>query len=98
MWLIREYIRQKESADVVEKIRDDVMDIWDRLMSNGLTDEFLTTESRHFQDRIFDHRKSNTPILNFVYSWCRSDQEGSMVDSTEELVRQYLAKYREPNE
>lgn len=62
-------------------------------MENIPPDEFLMTESRHLQDRIFDHRKSNTPIFDFIYRCCRTNQENSMIEATEVLVDMSLEKY-----
>jgi hypothetical protein len=95
MWLIREYIRQKESADTVEKIRGDAEELWDRVMAGNLTEAVMQSESRHLQDRIFDHRKTNTPILDLFYELSRSGQENSMVEATGVLVNRYLDKHPE---
>ncbi len=93
LWLIREYIRQNESADTVEKIRNDSEALWDRVMKENPSEEVLEVESRHLQDRIYDHRRTNTPILDIFYSFCRTNQEGTMVDATDVMVKRYLETY-----
>jgi hypothetical protein len=92
LWLVREWTQQRESTDTVERLKERISSIWVRILDDEISETDLEAESRNLQDLIFDHRKSNTPIPDFIYEYFRDRQEEQQKAGTDTLVTAYLGK------
>ena len=92
LWLIREWTQQRESTDTVERLKERISSIWVRILDDKISEAELEVESRNLQDLIFDHRKLNTPIPDFVYEYFRDRQEEQQKAGADALVGAYLGK------
>ena len=65
----------------------------EKIWSDAIADKDATTlklKCRTLQDQIFDHRKKNPPIFDFVFRWFRDGNEVLMNKGAEALVREHL--------
>lgn len=85
----RQMIEHGDAADRLDKLKDLSEKIWsDAIASKDAVT--LKLKCRTLQDQIFDHRKKNPPIFDFVFRWFRDGNEVLMNKGAEALVREYL--------
>lgn len=91
IWLaIKQYRENADAAGRLEKLKDHAQDFWNRALK-GASESDLAAESRALQDEIFDNRKRNAPVFDWLYWQLRDDQESQMRATAAELVRQLEA-------
>ena len=83
---LRQYRENTDAAIRLEKLKDNAQKLWDRAIA-GAAEEELTAASRVLQDELFENRKRNVPVFDWLYRWLRSEQEGQMQESAAERVR-----------
>ena len=85
----RQMMEHGDAADRLDKLKELSEKIWSDAIAgkNAVT---LKLKSRTLQDQIFDHRKKNPPIFDFVFRWFRDGDEVLMNKGAEALVREYL--------
>lgn len=86
----RQMIDHGDAADRLDILKELSEKIW----SDALAGKDLTTlkqESRTLQDQIFEHRKKNPPIFDFLFRWFREENEVLMNVGAEALVNDFLA-------
>lgn len=77
-WALREYLRQNDTADHLERIRRPVDALWERLRQGACTDDDCLSGSREFQGAIYEHRARSPLPLPGVYERLRPRLEGTM--------------------
>jgi hypothetical protein len=88
LWGIREYKRQSKAIQLRARLKTVAEQLCQRAIdSPALT---LEHESRLLQDEIYDARRTNPSIFNWVYALFRSDQEEQMKAGAEHLVNKFL--------
>jgi hypothetical protein len=85
-WAAREYYRQKDVADMLDRVRTEAEALWEKAKAKQCEPSDCTAQSRSFQDAIFTHRATSTPIFNWVYERMRSRHEDQMNVGATELV------------
>jgi SMODS-associating 4TM effector domain len=87
----RQMMEHGDAADRLDKLKELSEKNWsDAIAGNDAVT--LKLKSRTLQDQIFDHRKKNPPIFDFVFRWFRDGDEVLMNKGAEALVREYLQK------
>lgn len=90
LWAIREYYKQGEAADALDKLKIQIEGIWRKAMSNELTEEAIERISRDIQNEIFDRRRTDPVVFDWIYWLLRDKQEAQMNKRAEELVKEAL--------
>jgi hypothetical protein len=83
--VMRQINEQLEAADRLDRLKAYTDKLWHEAVT-GLDDEILLMRSRTLQDEIFDGRKRNAPIFDWVFRRLRKDYESQMNHSSDELV------------
>ena len=87
----RQMMDHGDAADRLDKLKELAEKIWSDAM-DGKDVAILRLESRMLQDQIFDHRKKNPPIFDFLFRWFRDDNEMLMNKGAETLVNDYFQR------
>ncbi|MEW6715722.1 MAG: S-4TM family putative pore-forming effector, partial [Nitrospirota bacterium] len=90
LWALREYYKQSEAADALDKLKSHIEDIWTKIINKELTEESIESISRDIQNEIFDRRRSDPVVFDWLYKLLRDNQEVQMNKGAEELVREAL--------
>jgi hypothetical protein len=90
LWGMREYKRHTKAIQTRERLKALAERMWDQaITSPTLT---LAQESRDLQDEIYDARRTNPRIFNWIYALLREEHEEDMKAGAERLVRQFLTQ------
>ena len=81
----RQMMEHSDAADRLDKLKEISEKIWADAMA-GKDVDTLKLKCRTLQDQIFDHRKRNPPIFDFVFRWFRDDNEVLMNKGAETHV------------
>jgi F0F1-type ATP synthase assembly protein I len=93
LWTLREYYKQGESADALDKLKAQIEGIWGKAMSNELSEEAIERTSRDIQNEIFDRRRTDPVVFDSVYWFLRDKQEAQMNKCAEELGKEALNSF-----
>ncbi len=90
LWAIREYYKQGEATDALDKLKVNIETIWGKAITHELSEESFERISRDIQNEIFDRRRNDPGVFDWLY-WCyRGKQEAQMNKGAEELVKEAL--------
>jgi hypothetical protein len=80
-------MEHSDAADRLDKLKDSSEKIWSEVTAdkNAAT---LKLKCRTLQDLIFEHRKKNPPIFDFIFNWYRDGNEDLMNKGAEVLVKE----------
>lgn len=81
----RQMMEHGDAADRLDKLKELSEKIWADAVA-GKDVGALKLKCRTLQDQIFDHRKKNPPIFDFLFRWFRDDNEILMNKGAEALV------------
>ncbi|MNR26932.1 hypothetical protein D3C85_1441760 [compost metagenome] len=87
----RQMMEHSDAADRLDKLKEFSEKIW----SDALTDmdvAKLRIKCRALQDQIFDHRKKNSPIFDFLFRLFRDGNEKLMNKGAETLVSEHFQR------
>jgi hypothetical protein len=87
---LRQYKENAEAAARLEKLKDHARDLWARAGA-GAPESELAAASRVLQDELFDNRKRNVPVFDWIYWLLRFGHEVQMQESAADLVRELEA-------
>jgi hypothetical protein len=88
-WAGREFYRQRDSAEPLEKLLREARKFWNEALSNGCEENYCLTKSREFQDAIYSRRTGSPLIFPLVYRLRRSSLEDEMHEGAADFLRQY---------
>lgn len=81
----RQMMEHTDAAHRLDKLKDSAEKIWsDSMVRRDATS--LKNKCRQLQDQIFDHRKRNPPVFDFLFRWFRDRNENLMNKGAEALV------------
>ena len=86
----RTCVEQMQAANRITKLKDNVDEIWRRVLDQATTADELTHASRCLQCEIFDHRKRSALIFDWAYALLRRRHERIMNKTTEQLVSEAI--------
>jgi hypothetical protein len=84
----RQMTEHGEAADRLDILKSFSGKIWSDALA-GKDVATLMLESRALQDQIFEHRKKNPPIFDFLFRWFRDGNEELMNKGAKTLVDEY---------
>ena len=87
---IRQYIEHTEAAARLDRLRERSEELCSQAMRGRLTLQEVTEESYKLQNEIYDNRRRNPMIFNWIYRRLRRQQEEQMNRGAEELVEEAL--------
>lgn len=93
LWSVREYRKQREAIETLERLKDYVENLWVEMINKKLNHEEIERESRELQDGIYDYRCNNPLIFNWIYKLLRNSQEEEMNKGSEELVEEAIRSF-----
>jgi hypothetical protein len=85
------YRQMMEHGDAAERL-DKLKELSEKLWSDAVAGKDVATlklKCRTLQDQIFDHRKKNPPIFDFLFRWFRDGNEVLMNKGAEALVSEF---------
>lgn len=87
LWGMREYKRQTKAIQTRERLKSLAEGLWRQAITSPAPT--LDDESRDLQDEIYDTRRTNPRIFNWIYALLRKEQEEDMKAGAERLVTQF---------
>jgi hypothetical protein len=81
----RQFSEQNDAASRLEELKTHADQIWSELCAGGSHDEFAR-RSRVLQDEIYDNRKCNSPVFDWMFRRVRSDYEVQMNYTARQMV------------
>ncbi|EJM88187.1 S-4TM family putative pore-forming effector [Pseudomonas sp. GM60] len=81
----RQMMEHSDAADRLDKLKELSEKLWSEAAS-GKEESLLKVKCRALQDQIFDHRKRNPPVFDFLFKWFRDGNETLMNKGAEALV------------
>jgi hypothetical protein len=87
---IRQYIEHTEAAARLDRLRERSEELCSQAIRGRLTLQEVTEESYKLQNEIYDNRRRNPMIFNWIYRRLRRQQEEQMNRGAEELVEEAL--------
>lgn len=76
---------QMSAASRLDKLKAHAEQLWKGALA-GESVVKMTSGARALQDEIFDGRKRNPPVFDFLFKWLRSDQEAQMNYGADALI------------
>jgi hypothetical protein len=86
IWGLREHFRQRDAADRLDRLLGGADHLWEKARSGACDEVECATQSRQFQNAIFDHRSSSPLTFSWLYRALRSSLERQMNRSAEDMV------------
>lgn len=83
---VAQFIEHRDAADRLDKLRDHAEKLWAEAI-RGANLEALKVKSRNLQDEIFDGRKKNPPIFDFIF-WMFRDKNQLLMNKCAEVLIQ----------
>lgn len=87
----RQMMEHNDAADRLDKLKELSEKIWSEALA-GKDAAALKLKCRALQDQIFDHRKKNPPIFDFLFRWLRNENEALMNKGAEALVNDFYQR------
>ena len=88
---IRQCKEHIESAARLDKLKDHTGKLWDKALKNEIPKE-LAHDSRDLQDEIYNHRRTNPLIFDWLYGRLRTGNEALMNKAADELVEEAIRR------
>jgi SMODS-associating 4TM effector domain len=82
---LRQLVEQRDAAVRLDQLKDHAMKLWSDSL-DGASDVEVSARSRGLQSEIYECRKRNPPIFDFLFKYLRERFETQMHHGTEELV------------
>lgn len=87
-WSMREYFRQKDTADAQETLKGDAEALWDRAKDGGCDEPECLVQSREFQNAIYTRRATSPLIIPWLYPLRRPEMERQMNQGAEAYLKE----------
>jgi hypothetical protein len=81
----RQMVEHSDAAERLDKLRELAEKIWSEA-KGGKDATLVKQKCRALQDQIFEHRKKNPPIFDFLFKWFRDGNEALMNKGAATLV------------
>jgi hypothetical protein len=88
IWGVREYLRQRDATEGLDRVRSQAEALWDRAKTGGCSETECTAQSRQFQNLIYERRSMSPLIFSWVYKIRRPRLENQMNKGAEDFVRE----------
>jgi predicted pore-forming effector associated with SMODS systems len=87
----RQYTDHQQSATALDRLKEHAEKIWKNAKEKKSLPEELTKESRDLQDEIYDCRRKNPLIFDWIYTRLKRDHEIQMNVGAETLIEEAKA-------
>jgi hypothetical protein len=91
LWAMREIHDQFEAAERADRLKAFGDNLWTGVLA-GISPDEATTQSRSFQEELFEHRRHSPVLFDWIYWLFRSQSESRMAYSAESMVREAQEK------
>jgi hypothetical protein len=91
-WSMREYFRQKDTADAQESLKGDAEALWDRAKTGQCSEPDCLVQSREFQNAIYARRSTSPLIIPWLYPLRRPQMERQMNQGAEAYLAELGAR------
>jgi len=94
LWGLRQRTDQNKTAAKLDRLREHAEKLWNAALSDAAAGKLdqnadkLQDSSRELQDEIYEHRRSNQPIFDRIHKQLRTEMEGQMNRSAQQLTEQ----------
>jgi hypothetical protein len=88
-WSIREFYRQRDTADQLQELMKTARKLWERCLTGEATEPDCTYRAREFQDAIYSRRTTSPLVIPLVYSLLRPGLEDEMNEAATDFLAQY---------
>lgn len=88
-WSIREYYRQRDTADQLEELMKSAKKLWERSLAGHCSEPECTLRAREFQDAIYSRRVTSPLIVPLIYRFARPYLEDEMNEAASDFLKQY---------
>ena len=89
---VRQYTEHRQAADRLDRLREDAENIVHETISGKLTQQDIERKSYSLQAQIYDHRRRNPFIFDWIYERLKIKDEERMNKVAEDLVREFIQK------
>lgn len=90
IWTLREVRRQHEAAFALDKLRNNVEQVWNSALRGQITPAKLDLATREIQACIFDGRSRNPLIFDWINRLVRKGHQISMNAKAEEMISEAI--------
>ena len=87
-WAWREYFRQRDAIETLERLKSESEKLWKSAVEGIAADE-AAERSRELQDGIYSHRVSSPLVFDFLYQLRRDGLEAQMNAGADRFVQEY---------
>jgi hypothetical protein len=98
LWGIREWKKQRAAAESADRLKAHANEIWAAALAGMISGEFLETKARDLQDEIYERRRTNPLIFDWIYYWLQDEQEEQASKAADELVQEALGSAMQPKD
>ena len=88
IWGVREYFRQRDTCEILDRLRSGSEALWQRAKTGACSEADGTNQSRQFQNAIYLRRSSSPLIFDWMYKVQRPRLEDQMNRGAEDFVRE----------
>lgn len=88
---IRQFTEQRQAATRLDELKKHSEELWSAALSGRTPEEEVARRSRTLQDEIFEQRRRNPLIFDWVYSRLRDDHEDLMNKCASDLLTEARA-------
>lgn len=88
-WSIREFYRQRDTADQIEDLMKSAKVLWERGLAGQCDAYEAKSKAREFQDAIYARRVSSALVMPLVYKLARPGLEDEMNEAATDFLVQY---------
>lgn len=89
-WSIREFYRQRDTAEQQQDLMKSAQKLWERCLEGEATEDDAIFKAREFQDAIYARRVSSPLVIPLVYKFLRPGLEDEMNEAANKFMAQYL--------
>jgi hypothetical protein len=90
---LRQSIEQNEAAARLDALRRHAEKMWSEILASA-PDDKIKQDARELQDEIFDHRRRNPVIFDWIYTLLRNRQEEQMNRAAADLIEEAQTRLR----
>jgi len=95
IWGMDEYSKNIHAADHLENLKRLSEQLWNLSISSSISREQFDRESRDLQNEIFDCRKNNPLIFDWIYNRMKDPQQDQMYKSADFFVSEAIKSLKE---
>lgn len=87
-WAVREYYRQRDTAELLEDLMKEAKKLWVKARSGECNATDCSQKSREFQNAIYTRRATSPLVIPFLYRFKRSRLEVEMSEGAADFLRE----------